>query len=427
MTEPEPRADGLKIVALRAENVKRLKAVEIRPDPDGSLVVIAGRNAQGKTSVLDAIWLALAGGDASKQTPKPIRDGETAALARLDLGDMVVTRTWNENGSQLNVKAADGAVYGSPQTLLDGLMGQMSFDPLEFSRQPTRKQRETLLSLVELPFDLDELEADRRRIFDERTEINRDVRALEAQLADPDTLGDLPDEEVDVAAVAARLLEIEQQINARALAQQSFDQAGRVIKEQRARVETIRDDVAAMEARLADDEAAYARMAEQRAGLAELEDPVPLQQQITSAAGTNEAVRERKRQLGLHRQAAAVRASSEALTVELEKIDNRRTVALGTAPMPVDGLGFDDEGITYNGIPFVLCSAAEQLRVGVAIAMSGNPRLRVIRITDGSLLDSENLAILEQMASVHGFQVWIERVDETGDVGVTIEDGMVKA
>lgn len=49
----------MKIVQLTAENVKRLTAVSIAPD--GNLVQITGRNGQGKTSVLDAIWWALAG------------------------------------------------------------------------------------------------------------------------------------------------------------------------------------------------------------------------------------------------------------------------------------------------------------------------------------------------------------------------------
>ena len=49
----------MKIVSLEAENYKRLKAVEITPD--GNMVVIGGRNAQGKSSVLDAIWAALGG------------------------------------------------------------------------------------------------------------------------------------------------------------------------------------------------------------------------------------------------------------------------------------------------------------------------------------------------------------------------------
>ena len=87
----------MKIIELRAENVKRLKAVGIHPD--GTLQVIGGRNAQGKSSVLDAIWLALGGGKAGKSTSVPIRDGEDKASVTLDLGDLIVTGSWTKGGT----------------------------------------------------------------------------------------------------------------------------------------------------------------------------------------------------------------------------------------------------------------------------------------------------------------------------------------
>lgn len=52
-------AKPLHILSLEAENVKRLRAVKI--EPKGRMVPIGGRNGQGKTSILDAIWWALAG------------------------------------------------------------------------------------------------------------------------------------------------------------------------------------------------------------------------------------------------------------------------------------------------------------------------------------------------------------------------------
>lgn len=61
----------MKIVHLVAENVKKLRAVEI--SPKGELVTISGKNGQGKTSVLDAIWWALAG-------TSQIEDGAVAAV-----------------------------------------------------------------------------------------------------------------------------------------------------------------------------------------------------------------------------------------------------------------------------------------------------------------------------------------------------------
>ncbi len=55
---------SVKIASLELENVKRIHAVELEPAQDG-LTVIGGKNAQGKTSVLDAIAWAL-GGDKMK-------------------------------------------------------------------------------------------------------------------------------------------------------------------------------------------------------------------------------------------------------------------------------------------------------------------------------------------------------------------------
>jgi hypothetical protein len=57
--------------------------------------------------------------------------------------------------------------------------------------------------------------------------------------------------------------------------------------------------------------------------------------------------------------------------------------------------------------------------------MSLNPRLRVIRILDGSLLDAENLALITSMAADQDYQIWIERVADGSGIGVVIEDGAI--
>ena len=135
----------MKIIEFRAERFKRLSAVEITPE--GNTVIISGRNGQGKSSVLDAIWLALGGGNATKDsaTTVPIKEGEKDAVVRLDLGAMVVTRKWTTSGSTLTVEGADGRKYSSPQTLLDTLVGTISFDPLSFAKMPPMEQRSQLI------------------------------------------------------------------------------------------------------------------------------------------------------------------------------------------------------------------------------------------------------------------------------------------
>lgn len=153
----------MKIIELNAENIKRLTAVEIHPDE--TVQIIGGNNGQGKSSVLDAIWLALGGGAAKKSTARPIRDGEKKAKVTLDLGDLKVTRTWTSNDkSVLKVESVNGAQFKSPQAMLDKLVGKFSFDPLAFTQLSAKEQRQQLINLVDLDVDVDTLDAEQIRV-----------------------------------------------------------------------------------------------------------------------------------------------------------------------------------------------------------------------------------------------------------------------
>jgi len=58
--------------------------------------------------------------------------------------------------------------------------------------------------------------------------------------------------------------------------------------------------------------------------------------------------------------------------------------------------------------------------------MAMSPKLKVIRIGEGSLLDKANLELIQAMAAEQGYQLLIEKVGDPGAMGVIIEDGAVK-
>lgn len=396
----------MKIIKLTAENIKRLKAVEIAPD--GTLQVITGRNAQGKSSVLDAIWLALGGGAASRETARPVRDGEDGASVTLDLGDLTVTRTWKGDKTSLAVASADGAKYSSPQKVLDSLIGRLSFDPLEFTRLSAREQREALLDLVDLDVDLADLDARRKIAYDERTEIGRQGKAL-GNVPDPDPSA--PAEEISAADL----------INQITAAQGALHRQ----RAERQQVEDRAAEVSRLEAELAE---ARGRL-EQAQQVAQWHAPVAdveqLRDDLARVEHTNRAVRENAERRRRIAERDRIQEAYIAKTAEIGRLDEAKAEALANAEFPVEGLGFDDHGVTYQGVPFSQASSAEQIRVSLAMAMSLNPKLRVIRILDGSLLDADNLALIRDMAADRDYQVWVERVADGTGVGVVIEDGEV--
>ena len=422
-TAPTSTDTGLRVVKLEVERFKRIRAVEITPDPNSSTVTIAGRNAQGKSSVIDAIWAALSGAAAVKgtSTTRPIRDGENSARVTVDLGDIVVTRTWSGEKTALKVESKDGAKYSSPQRMLDEMVGRLSFDPLAFASLPAKDQQSELLGLVELPFDPAVLAGQRKSAFDERTDAGRTVKQLKGQLDGFPEIGDeVPDEPVSVAALVAEL-----------------DTA----RELEVSIEVANDEIATARDILAETDRAISELREKenrwlekleetKARLAALPDRIdiePIRSRIDNAETINAGVRRKQERQQVLDQLEDWREKQDALTARIAELDKTREAGLAAAEFPVPGLGFDEDGVTLDGVPFAQASAAEQLRVSVAMAMALNPKVRIIRITDGSLLDSENLALIEEMAGANGFQVWIERVDESGALGVVIEDGEVKA
>lgn len=406
----------MKIVKLTAENIKRLRAVEITPD--GNTVVIAGRNGQGKTSVLDSIFYALGGGPAMKDTSRPIRDGETSASVSLDLGDLRVTRTWTGDKTALRVESADGARYGSPQQMLDRLLGRLSFDPLAFAGLPEREQLAALLDLVELPFDPAELDRKRKGLYDERTLVGRDGKQLTGQLAGmPEASSDLPATEASTSEVLAEYRRAQED------AQRQETEALRLLGAQ-SEVADLTRQIGEMQRLLAETEREHNRLSEVVASHTPV-DLASFEQRLASVEETNRRIRLAADRAAVAERAEAAREQYVALGWQIAELDQRKAAAIRDSQMPIDGLAFDGEGVTYQGIPFKQCSSAEQLRVSLAMAMAVNPTIRVIRITDGSLLDSQNMALIEEMAADRDFQVWIERVDESGAVGVHIEDGAV--
>lgn len=432
----------MKILNLTAENFKILRAVEITPD--GSMVTIGGRNGQGKSSILDAIWVALAGRSAAP--PKPIREGEEKATIKLDLGDLIVTRTFTEKeGSKytdtVKVEDADGRRYPKPQTVLDALLGEIGFDPFDFVQKKPHEQAEILMEMVPLSVDLDELAADDSSDYEKRRDVNRDIKLLEGQLAG------IPKE--DIPEDAPNRSELVARLGSAADTNGAIDREARRREDEKKIIDSLVDkndevleEIAELEDRLADlkeqSKNYEADIDKRRAAVKEwpeLDEKVntdELRDQLDEADEIAAKRQKQEQRAALVEKLTALREESQGYTDAMEQREKEREAALAEAEMPIEGLGFavDDNGkpiVTYEGLPFDedQISTAAALRVSTAIAMAANPQLRVLRIKDGSLLDDDAMALLAEMAEAEDYQLWIERVG-TGGVGIVIEAGQIK-
>lgn len=411
-----------KIVRLEAKNYKRLRAVSIVPD--GPSVVIAGRNAQGKSSVLDAIWAALGG---KKAIPsRPVRDGEKQAIIRLELDNgIIVTRTIKaDGGGALKVESADGAQFKSPQALLDGLVASLSFDPFAFTRLDAKKQLAELQRLAGLDFTA--ADAKRAALYEERTIVGREGKRIAGAVESTPKFDDAPAEEVSVAALAEELRAGEEALRCAERYEAVASSRSSMASSKRAEADELRRRAAMLETdALSLDEQARAARESADSARANVPDIDAIRTRLAGAEDTNRKVRANRERAKHEAELEAERARYADLTAQIDALDEAKRTAIAGAKFPLEGLAVDDHGVTLGGLPFDQASSAEQLRASVAIGLAMNPKLRVLLVREGAFLDRDSLRLLGEIAAENNAQVWVERVDVTDGVGVVIEDGGV--
>jgi DNA repair exonuclease SbcCD ATPase subunit len=425
---------GLRIIELRAENIKKLKAIQIRPK--GALVEITGPNGAGKTSVLDAIWWTFAGGRVIQE--EPLRKGANAGWSRVDLGKYIITRTIQRDDersppftTRIKIETPNGDVMKGGQTLLDTFIGEYTFDPLHFMRQGEtaagqKQQLETLMGFVR-DFDFKKVDADIEQLGLQRTAVGR-LRDMEqgaaAAIKVPPGASEAEEDISELVSELEQAVAHNEQVNQRAARRH---EAAEEVERGESAAERLRAEAASLIAKAEQLEAAAVVLRtklDRAEGLPALRDIGDLQSRIHTAKDSIEATQLLKRRRTHEHNAIEHKRAWDGLTVQIERRRQDKVDAIANAKLPVAGLGLGEGHITYQGLPFDQASHAEQLRVSLAIAMAINPELKVIRCTDGSLLDSKSHALVEEMAEGRGFQIWVESVAEPGQGrGFEIEDG----
>lgn len=440
----DKKTTPLRIINFQAENLKRLSVVNIKPD--GALVQITGKNGQGKSSVLDAIWWALEG--AGNITTQPIRRGQERAMVRLDLGEkdaveVSVIRTFKRNPkdettftTDITVESPDGGRHSSPQKMINAWLGSLSFDPLEFARQKPAEQFDVLKALVP-GYDFDAMARLDKADYDKRTDLNRRHREKTAQVAAIQIPAEIPTAKIDEAALVQEIAsvgdfnaQIDMRADRRRQTAEQIEQLKADADESRAEIVQLQAQIDKLNSEIEQYDTARGELEQKMAAappLDEKKDPAEVTQRLEDAKRHNALVDRMAQRTALQDEAAELAKQAQSLTQAIEDRATAKQKAIAEAQLPVDGLTLGDGIVLLNGVPFDQASDAERLRTSIAIAMAQNPRLRVIRARDGSLLDEDAIKLVEEMAAGREFQVWLERVDGSGKIGFVLEDGHVKS
>lgn len=411
---------SVKIAALEAENVKRIKAVALTPSPTG-LTIVGGNNNQGKTSVLDALAWAL-GGEKFRPTAA-VRDGALAPPhLKVILSNGVVVERRGKNSS---LTVTDPTGQRSGQQLLNAFVEPLALDLPRFMQASDKDKADTLLNIIGVGDALTGLDREIKALYDRRTVIGQ-IGAQKRHAAEELTeYPDAPSEPVSAIELIQQQQEIllhnaDNQRKRMKLAQleEQEKQLGRRVQELSQELEMVEHQLTAVQQDVQDATKTVAQLQDE--STAELEQSIRNVEEINRQVSANLAKSKAQDEAERYAQECT------ALTEQIKAKRTARMDLLNGADLPLTGLGVEDGSLTYNGKHWQDMSGSDQLRVATAIVRRLNPDCGFVLLDKLEQMDLATLAEFGSWLQAEGLQAIATRVSTGGECQIIIEDGRVK-
>lgn len=411
---------SVKITALEAENVKRIKAVALTPSPTG-LTIVGGNNNQGKTSVLDALAWAL-GGDRFRPDAAQ-RDGAVApAHLKVKLSNGVVVERKGKNAS---LTVTDPTGRRSGQQLLNAFVEPLALDLPRFMEATDKEKADILLRIIGIGSELHMRDLEIKALYDKRTFTGQLAAQKKHFAEEMISYPEAPDEPVS----ASDLIRQQQEILARNGENQrkrtqlaSLEEKAQLLAQ---RVQLLTRDLEAAEHAL---RAAQDDLQDARKSAEQLQDEstAALEASIRDIEETNRKVRANLEKARAEDEAAQYASEYDRLTESIQQKRADRMALLNGADLPLPGLSVEDGVLTYKGKHWRDMSGSDQLRVAAAIVRRLNPDCGFVLLDKLEQMDMTTLQEFSAWLEAEGLQAIATRVSTGSECQIIIEDGMVK-
>lgn len=418
---------SVKITALEAENVKRIKAVALTPAPTG-LTLVGGNNNQGKTSILDALAWALGG---EKFRPNAAqRDGAVApAHLRVTLSNGVVVERKGKNSS---LTVTDPTGRRSGQQLLNAFVEPLALDLPRFMEASDKEKADILLRIIGIGNELHLRDMEIKSIYNKRT-FTGQLAQQKKNFADelisypdapeqPLSASDLIRRQQDILARNGENQRLRQQAQELARQeQQCLDELKRT-RERIAELEKLREELDTKHTKLFNQR----KNAEKTVDQLQDESTAELEASIQSIEETNRKVRANLEKARAENEAAKYASDYDKLTDAIEQKRKERLALLNGADLPLPELSVEDGALTYKGKRWRDMSGSDQLRVSAAIVRRLNPDCGFVLLDKLEQMDMTTLEEFGRWLEAEGLQAIATRVSTGSECQIIIEDGMVK-
>lgn len=436
MSETTPAEDApLYVLGVKAEKYMFIDVLDVALSTNG-VTQFTGMNGNGKTDALSAIESTLFGG--SSIPTMPVQSGAERAETEIPIGGpdgktaFLAKRVYRDGGgTTLEVRSVDGAKQGSPQKLLDSLLDAKFFNPVKFASPGMRTvaadnayRLEILFELCPLRIDLPKHDAETLKLFNERTEVRKRAKSLEAVVADAAKTTIVDSTEEDESVYVTGIAKAENAAELRSRAQKRVDELAKEIDDVEAEIERLHEK----SLRLSEEWAKQGNLASAK----DAPDLEPLKKKLAEVRERNLA-----RRAGIaDRAKAEERAKSllvekkrdADLTTKLETMEKDRDAAIAAAAFPLPQLTISSDGWLSvkkkDGgavIPFHQESTAKRTVAAFVIFAASKQRLRACIVPAGNDLDHESMMRLAALSKKFKIPVFIERIVGDPEAGAVIE------
>ncbi len=453
---------------LKEVEVTNIKGIEYLKFPVGDMTIITGANGSGKSSLLDAITAPFAGG----HDPSLLRLGakKGGVLLTLDEGS-TIDKSITPKNSTLTIKNPAGEVVPAPATFIATLAKGFAFDPLAFVTAPHKERADYLSKVMPVAisavqviaacdqkrlanavaklvptevFDIAKLNGLRKRIFDDRAGVNKQIKVQEGGIdalrktlppnwkPEGDPHGIVNDAQMVVRDKEAALTAIKKRRDA---AVGDWDATltadlSEVDRWEAAEIDKIRVEAAGVRKAKAE-EGKATRETLYHSVDTEIE---AAEADVSTAKQAQSVAAEQAKHFATQQQSAATikqyqsdmrdsQAEEEVLTATITAIDSAKEKALKTSPIP--GLMVIDGEVMYQQedleapIPFDAVNRQRQYEIALRIAAEGAGELGLMVLDNTEALDTEHWSAFKAACASSGFQVIAARVSDDASVEVT--------
>lgn len=389
--------------------VSNLKAVsKFAADFNGCTAIITGGNNKGKSSFLKSLPDRIRG-------IKPdvvLKHGEKDGLAEMELttGEKFVW-TFDKKKEKLTFITEKNIPVSVTKDLAKAYFPPI-FDVDEFLNSPPAKQKKELQRLTGIDFtELDKLYA---AAYEERTWANKQRDDAKTKMLDVDD--DLPSEESDLSELQKELNGIGEhnlrfEVKAKALLSNETK-----VAENLSRIEQLQNEIKSLEEKnsIIETENEEIRQWCNKDENKQKTNAKELQSKIDEAKEANRLISENNKAKETVAAYEKAKKLAEECDKEVKRLEAEKSDVIKNSTMP-DGFGFNEDGITYNGLHFTKeqLSSSGIYIAALKLAAVDLGEVRCLHF-DASFLDKNSLKEIEDWATSQNLQLLIERPDFEG-------------